>query len=155
MLENVFKFVSMEKYSKVKRMQRSGTEAIRTQIQPSKPKREITNITYSQNTKRTYGQPSERLFPKRWPFSNRNRIKTNMNTHKVNHRLRDGSLQTSSSRDDSSGTFRSKFRTGLFAPKKWDDSHQSKFTGRFTHFHNIHVYSLKIKFGDTVKLLEQ
>ena len=32
---------------KVKRMQRSGTEAIRTQLQPSKPKREITNITNS------------------------------------------------------------------------------------------------------------
>ena len=34
-------------------MQRSGsgTEAIRTQIQPSKPKREISNITNSQNTK--------------------------------------------------------------------------------------------------------
>ena len=38
---------------KVKSMQRSGTEAIRTQIQPSKPKREITKITNSQNTKRT------------------------------------------------------------------------------------------------------
>ena len=32
-------------------MQKSGTEAIRTQIQSSKPKREITNITNSQNTK--------------------------------------------------------------------------------------------------------
>ena len=32
-------------------MQRSGTEAIRTKIQPSKPKWEITNITNSQNTK--------------------------------------------------------------------------------------------------------
>ena len=50
---------------KVKNMQRSGTEAIRTQIQPSKPKREITNITNSQNTKRKNGQPSEQLFPKR------------------------------------------------------------------------------------------
>ena len=29
-------------------MQISGTEAIRTQLQPSKPKREITNITDSQ-----------------------------------------------------------------------------------------------------------
>ena len=29
----------------VKSMQRSGTESIRTQIQPSQPKREITNIT--------------------------------------------------------------------------------------------------------------
>ena len=35
-------------------MQRLGTEAIRTQLQPSKPKREITIITNSQNTKRTY-----------------------------------------------------------------------------------------------------
>ena len=43
-------------------MQRLGTKAITTQIQPSKPNREITNI---QNTKRTYGLPSEQLFPKR------------------------------------------------------------------------------------------
>ena len=34
-------------------MQRSGTKAIRTQIQLLKPKREITNIRNSQNTKRT------------------------------------------------------------------------------------------------------
>ena len=61
-------------------MQRSGTQAIGTQIQPSKPIREITNITSSQNTKRTYGHPSEQLFPKRWPLSNRNRTKNNMNT---------------------------------------------------------------------------
>ena len=66
-----------KKNMKVKSMQRSGTEAIRTQIQLSKLKREITSITNSQNTKRTYGQPSEQLFPKRWPLSN------NMNTHKV------------------------------------------------------------------------
>ena len=64
-------------------MQRSGTEAIRTQLKPSKPKREITNITNSQNTKRTYGQPSEQLFSKRWPLSYRNRTK-NMNTREVN-----------------------------------------------------------------------
>ena len=38
-------------YVKVGGMQRSGTEAIRTLIQPSKPKREMTNITNSQNTK--------------------------------------------------------------------------------------------------------
>ena len=64
-------------------MQRSGNEAIRTQIQPSKLKREITAITDSQNTKRTYDQPSEQLFPKRWPRSNPNRTKNNMNTRKV------------------------------------------------------------------------
>ena len=62
-------------------MQRSGTEAIRPQIQPSKPKREITNITNSQNTKRTFGQPSEQLFPKRWPLSNQNRTKNNEHTY--------------------------------------------------------------------------
>ena len=62
-------------------MQRTGTEAIRTQIQPSKLKREITKITNSQNTKRTYGQPSGKLFPKRWPLNNPNRTKkNNMNT---------------------------------------------------------------------------
>ena len=44
-------------------MQRSGTEAIRNQIQPSKPKREITNYTNIQNTKRTYGQPSVHSLP--------------------------------------------------------------------------------------------
>ena len=42
---------------KVKSMQRSGTVAIRTKIQ----QREITKITNSQNTMRTYGQPSEQL----------------------------------------------------------------------------------------------
>ena len=56
-------------------MQRSGTEAIRTQLKPSKPKREITNITNSQNTKITYGQPNEQLFPKRWLLCDRNRTK--------------------------------------------------------------------------------
>ena len=38
----------------VKSMQRSGTEAIRTKIQPSNPKRKITNITNNQNSNRTY-----------------------------------------------------------------------------------------------------
>ena len=70
-------------WKKVKSMQRSGTEAIRTKIQTSKPKREITNITNSQNTKRTHGQPSEQLFPKRWPPSNRIRTKIFMNIDKV------------------------------------------------------------------------
>ena len=64
-------------------MQRSGIEAIKTQIQPSKPKRETTKFTNSQNTKRTYGQPSEQLFHKRWSLSNPNRTKNNMNTRKV------------------------------------------------------------------------
>ena len=56
-------------------MQRSGTEAIRTKIQPSKSKWELTYITNTQIQKRTYGQPSEQLFPKRWPHSNRNQTK--------------------------------------------------------------------------------
>ena len=64
-------------------MQRPVTEAIRAQIQPSKPKREITNITNSQNTKITYGQLSGQLFPKRWPLSDPNQTKHNMNTRKV------------------------------------------------------------------------
>ena len=68
---------------KVKIMQRPGTEAIRTQIQLSKPKREITIITNSQNIKRKYGQPSEQLFPKRWPLGTRNRTKSNNGKYKV------------------------------------------------------------------------
>ena len=68
---------------RVKSKQSPGTKTIRAQIQPSKPKREITNIANSQNTKITYGQPSEQLFPKRLPLSNRNRTKYNMSTLKV------------------------------------------------------------------------
>ena len=55
----------------------------KAQLQPSKSKKEITNITNSQNTKIKYGQPSEQLFPKRLKLSNRNRTKNNMNTRKV------------------------------------------------------------------------
>ena len=76
--------ISLFAYSrKIKSMQRPRTEAIRTQIQSSKPKREITKITNSQNEKRTYGQPSEQLFPNMWPLSNPKRTKNNMNTRKV------------------------------------------------------------------------
>ena len=78
-------FLKVKKYAKI----RNGS-TIRTQIQPSKPKREITKITNSQNTKITYGQPSEQLFPKRWPLSNPNRTKNRMNTRKVKrHRKTD------------------------------------------------------------------
>ena len=49
--------------TKVTRMQRPGTGAIKTQIPRSS--RELTKITNSQNTKKTYGQPSEQLFPER------------------------------------------------------------------------------------------
>ena len=66
---------------KVKSMQRSGTKAIRTQIQPSKPKREITNITKVKIQRENIWSSSEQLFHKRWPLSKRNRTKNNMNTH--------------------------------------------------------------------------
>ena len=68
---------------KVKSMQRSGTEATRAQIQTSKPKRDITNITNKQNTKRTYGQPNEQLFPKGGHSATETELKNNMHTHKV------------------------------------------------------------------------
>ena len=77
-----------DQFRKSKSMQGSGTDTITTQIKPSKLKREITNITNSQNTKRTYGQPSEQLFPKRWPLSNRNRINREQ---QQNYRLGTGS----------------------------------------------------------------
>ena len=64
-------------------MQISGTEAIRTQIAKSKPKRDITKLTNSQNTKRTHGQPNEQFFPKRWPLSNLNRTENNLYKHKM------------------------------------------------------------------------
>ena len=75
--------VPMVSMVEVRSMQRSGIEAIRTQIQPSKPKRETTKTTNSRNTKRRYGQPSEQLFPERWPLSNPNRTKNNTNSHTV------------------------------------------------------------------------
>ena len=46
-------------------MLRPGTEAIRTQIQTSKLKQEITKITNSQTTKTAYGQASKQLFPQK------------------------------------------------------------------------------------------
>ena len=64
-------------------MQSLGTKAIRTEIQPSKPNWEITKITNSLNTKRTFGQQSEQLYPIRWLLGNPNRNKDDMNTHKV------------------------------------------------------------------------
>ena len=66
---------------KVKCMQGPGTEAIRTQNKPSKPKREIKIAIFSQNTKRKYGQSSQQLFPKRWTLSNQNQTKNNMNSY--------------------------------------------------------------------------
>ena len=69
--------IESEKYAKIRNLSNQNPNpALKT-------KRDITNITNSKNIKRTYGQPSEELFPKRWPLSNRNRTKNNMNTHKV------------------------------------------------------------------------
>ena len=51
-------------------MQRPGTEAIRTQSSLQIQNGKMIEITNSQNTKRTYGKPSEQLFPKRWSLSN-------------------------------------------------------------------------------------
>ena len=64
---------------KVKSMQRSGTEAIRTQIKPSKPKREVSKITNSQNTKNMVNRVSS-YFPN---VGNPKPNKNDMNTHKV------------------------------------------------------------------------
>ena len=66
MLENCYArepVIPADHLQKRKHMQIRGSEAIRTQIQPSKQKkkREINKTTNSQNTKRTYGQPSEQL----------------------------------------------------------------------------------------------
>ena len=71
-------------------MQRSGTEAIRNQTQPKKPKREINTITNIQNTKRTYGQPNEQPLPKRWPLSKRNQTKNQRTIGPVNAHLISG-----------------------------------------------------------------
>ena len=47
------------------------------------PKLEITKITISQNTERTYGKPNGQLSPKRWPLSYLNLTKYHLNTQKV------------------------------------------------------------------------
>ena len=49
---------------KLRRVQRSGTEAIKTQIQPSKPKREITNITNTSSQNINMVNQVRSLFPK-------------------------------------------------------------------------------------------
>ena len=70
---------------KVKSIQRSGIEAIRTQLQPSKHKREITNITNSQIQREHMVNRVSSYFPKDGSLSNRNRTKNDMNTCKVKH----------------------------------------------------------------------
>ena len=73
-------------------MQRPETEAIRTQIQPTKPKREITKLHIVKIQKES-GQPSDQLFLKRWPLSNPNRTKNNMNTCKVKRHKKTGNRE--------------------------------------------------------------
>ena len=58
-----------------------GSGPIRTQILSSKPKREISKLTNRHYTRRTYGQSSEQLLPKRWPLSNIDRTKNNLCIH--------------------------------------------------------------------------
>ena len=56
-----------KKPTRVKRMQRSGTEAIRTEIQPSEPKRENTKITikhYNETMNRVHGCKHQHFKPK-------------------------------------------------------------------------------------------
>ena len=60
-----------------------GIDAIRTKVPPSKPKWEITKITISRTTKRTYGKPNKQLSPKRWSLSYLNLTKYHLNTQKV------------------------------------------------------------------------
>ena len=62
----------------------TGTGAIRTEIPPFKPNREITKVTNSQNTKRTNGQPSGQLFPTRWLLSNPNQTKNKCTNIRLN-----------------------------------------------------------------------
>ena len=69
---------------KVKSMQRSGPEAIRTEIQPSKPKRETT-LAHGLENKRIYGHRVSSYFPN-CGLSNPNRTKNNINTRKVKDR---------------------------------------------------------------------
>ena len=68
----------------VKSMQRSGTESIRTQIEPSKQKREITNIIVK--TQREHDQSNKKASQKA-SIEQPNRTKNNMNTHKVKRHL--------------------------------------------------------------------
>ena len=68
---------------KIKNMQISGNETIRTQLQPSNATREITKITNSQNKKRTYGQPSEQYFPKGGHSATQTELKTQVYYLKV------------------------------------------------------------------------
>ena len=62
---------------KVKCMQIPGTEAIRTQIQPSNPKRDIPKITNSQNTRPKYKENKRvsSYFPKGGQLETQTKLK--------------------------------------------------------------------------------
>ena len=55
------------------------------QIPLLKTKWEKIKNTNRQKTRRTNGQPSRQLFPKRWLLSNPNQTKSMINKHKVKH----------------------------------------------------------------------
>ena len=81
-------------YGESNKFAKPGNGAIGTYIPTSNLKWEITKITNSQYTKKTYGQPSEQLFPKRWPLSNPNRTKNNMNKQNLGKRHRNSDTKT-------------------------------------------------------------
>ena len=60
-------FKSLERVSRSNKYAMTGNWSNQNPNPGLKPKREITYIN-SQNTKRTYGQPSRQLFPKSWPL---------------------------------------------------------------------------------------
>ena len=68
---------------KVTRMQRSGTEAIRTLIKPKQTKRKIIKIQIVKIQREYMVNRVSSYFQKRWPLSNQDRTKNNTNTRKV------------------------------------------------------------------------
>ena len=73
---------------KVRSVQRPGTEAIGTQIQPSRPKREMTYIIKSQNTKENIWSAELAANSQKVAIQQQN--KNSMNTHRVKrHRSSD------------------------------------------------------------------
>ena len=64
-------------------MQRSRIEAITTQTQPSKPKREITNIQIVKIQREHMVNRVSSYFPKGGHSATETELKSNMNTHKV------------------------------------------------------------------------
>ena len=61
---------------------------MRTEVLRLKPKWEITKITISHNTQRTYGKSNEQLSPKTWPLSYLNLTKYHLDTQKQKQRTK-------------------------------------------------------------------